>query len=268
MGFLRDGVKQHANARGQCRFTKNHRKCSKWYFTASWCKGEVFNKNRVLQRKKKKKFILILSLKASWIALKVTFWHLCTAEHFAILFAKELLEIFSQYSCLIFPICLRNLTSPQPAWFHSSGTVASSAQHGLCPFGGAAAPLKVIPFPPVFRFGSAAARCLPSLNPRGWEIKGVSASAFLPSSLICYRFKRDRYSIVHLGREDKSVMWKLATSQRVWTRQNDVECVCLHCSPAIWGKFSFKMNENVMPKGRSFFLWLEPYQTLLRTHCT
>lgn len=92
-------------------------------FKASWCKGEILNKKKSFA-KEKKKLLKIVSSKASRIAVKIAFQHLCTAERFAILFAKEFLQIFSQYSCLIFPVlCLRNLTSPQLARIHTAGTL-------------------------------------------------------------------------------------------------------------------------------------------------
>ena len=101
-------------------------------FTASCCKGEIPNQESFAKGKKKLKNIL--SLKASWIAIKIAFQHLRTAERFAILFPKEWLQFFAQCSCLIFPIlCLRNVSSPQLAGFHLARALASSAQHRPSP---------------------------------------------------------------------------------------------------------------------------------------
>ena len=98
-------------------------------FPASCCKGEIPNKES-FAKEGKKKLKNILSLKASWIAIKIAFQQLRTAERLAILFAKEWLQFFAQCSCLIFPIlCLRNVSSPRLAGFHLAGALASSAQH-------------------------------------------------------------------------------------------------------------------------------------------
>lgn len=127
-GFPCDGVKQHANTRGQCGFTKNHRKRSRSCFDYELLKHPGAKVKSLIKRRvslrKKKKLLKIVSSKASRIAVKIAFQHLCTAERSAVLFAKEFLQICSQYSCLIFPIlCLRNLTSPQLARIHTAGTL-------------------------------------------------------------------------------------------------------------------------------------------------